>query len=95
MFLDRHQTPIKLFQNAIADPTQTHKTASKTSPRVSSTSRPSRPPRQLSPLQKVSKSAIELELLESILVWVWRSWFPPKRKQMDVSRKYKRPPNYQ
>jgi superfamily II DNA or RNA helicase len=76
--------------------TQTHKTSSKTSPRVSSTSRSSRPPRQLSPIQKISKSAIELaELLESILVWVWRSWFPPKRKQMGVSRKYKRPPNYQ
>lgn len=83
--------------------TRTRPIASKASPkaspressRESSTSRSHRPPRQLSPIQKVSKAAIELaELLESILVWVWRSWFPPKHKQMDVSRKYKRPANY-
>jgi hypothetical protein len=73
-----------------SSPTRPAKT--KVSPRASSTGRSSRPPRQLSTLQKVSKSAIELaELLESILVWVWRSWFPPKRQQVDVSRKYKRP----
>ncbi|MCL1493717.1 MAG: hypothetical protein M1G31_23660 [Pseudanabaena sp. Salubria-1] len=74
---------------------RTRPIALKASPRTSSTSPSRRPPRQLSPIQKVSKAAIELaELLESILVWVWRSWFPPKQKQMDVSRKYKRPPNY-
>lgn len=67
----------------------------KPSPKVPSTSRVSRPPRQLSPLQKVSKAAIELaEMLESILVWVWRSWFPPKRQKIDISHKYKRPPNF-
>ncbi|PZV16818.1 MAG: type III restriction endonuclease subunit R [Pseudanabaena sp.] len=69
--------------------------APKGSPNVSSASRSSRPSRQLSPLQKVSKAAIDLaEMLEGILIWVWRSWFPPKRNQIDVSKKYKRPPNY-
>ncbi len=73
----------------------TRKTNANPSPKASSTSRSSRPARQLSPLQKVSKAAIELaEMLENILVWVWRSWFPPKRQQIDVSRRYKRPPNF-
>lgn len=67
------------------------KVATRPSRKVSSTSRASRTSRQLSPLQKVSKAAIELaEMLENILVWVWRSWFPPKRQKIDVSRKYKR-----
>jgi len=71
------------------------KSSQKVSSKVSSTSRSSRPSRQLSPLQKVSKAAIELaEMLESILVWVWRSWFPPKRQKIDVSHRYKRPPNF-
>ncbi len=70
-------------------------TASKASSKGVSTSRSGRPRRPLSPLQKVGKAAIELaELLESILSWVWRSWFPPKRKQIDHSRQYKRPPSF-
>jgi len=83
---DRRSTPTRPIAS---------KASLKSSPRTSSTSPSRRPPRQLSPIQKVSKAAFELaELLESILVWVWRSWFPPKQKQMDVSHKYKRPPNY-
>jgi hypothetical protein len=75
-------------------PRQTASKASPNSaPKVSSANRSNRSPRQLSPLQQVSKAAIELaEALESILIWVWRSWFPPKRKQSDGSRKYKRSP---
>ncbi|MEY3303618.1 MAG: DEAD/DEAH box helicase [Pseudanabaena sp.] len=73
---------------------QTRKVATKPPSKASSPNR-SRPSRQLSPLQKVSKAAIELaEMLENILVWVWRSWFPPKRQKIDVSQKYKRPPNF-
>ncbi len=73
---------------------QPRKASTNPAPRSSSTSRSSRPSRQLSPLQKVSKAAIELaEMLESILVWVWRSWFPPQRQKKEVSRKYNRPPN--
>ncbi|PZO38211.1 MAG: type III restriction endonuclease subunit R [Pseudanabaena frigida] len=74
---------------------QTRKINTNPSQKPSSTNRSSRPSHQLSPLQKVSKAAIELaETLESILVWVWRSWFPPKRKQIDASRRYKHPPNF-
>jgi hypothetical protein len=74
---------------------QTRKVTAKPFPKVSSTRRSSRPNRQLSPLQKVSKAAIELaEMLESILVWVWRSWFLKKRQKVTASNKYKRPPNF-
>jgi len=75
--------------------TQTRKVTAKPSQKVSSTRRSNRPNRQLSPLQKVSKAAIELaEMLENILVWVWRSWFPKKRQKVAVANKYKRPPNF-
>jgi superfamily II DNA or RNA helicase len=52
---------------------------------------PKHPSRALSPLQKVGKAAIELaEFLESILAWIWQSWFPPRRKASEVRRKPRR-----
>jgi superfamily II DNA or RNA helicase len=85
------RSPLDSPQTQPRQATPNRKVATRPSRKVSSTGRSSRPTRQLSPLQKVSKAAIELaEMLENILVWVWRSWFPPKRQKIDVSRKYKR-----
>ncbi|ELS33339.1 MULTISPECIES: DEAD/DEAH box helicase [Pseudanabaena] len=65
------------------------------SPQVSSKRRSSPPKRHLSPLQQVSKAAIELaERMENILVWIWRSWFPPKRKRVEIPRRSKRPQSF-
>jgi superfamily II DNA or RNA helicase len=64
-------------------------------PRDRSTSQPRAkyPRRSLSLLQTVSKAAIELaEFLERILVWIWQSWFPAKRKAIAMTRNQKRPP---
>jgi superfamily II DNA or RNA helicase len=67
------------------------KTASRSSQRATA-SRTAQPNRSLSPIQKVGKAAIELaEFLESVLAWIWKAWFPPKRKTRSVKRKQKRP----